>query len=200
MSGTNEYLAFGTAPGANVLPAADWDALAARENGFSAGLAKSVEVNTALRQSSVVAAALAQWLVDRTGDDALDDGNSAALVALLDDSVSAAGAMSSLNYTPASGGTQTRTLSFTPPCSGKLLVLGAQNVAQTQPIGVDCTIGVNGSPIAGDNTLTTISLSGVVSVVGGVAQTITLSATAGVTGSAFNPVTMWLSYLFAPAS
>lgn len=78
---TNDFLPFGTAGGANVLSQAAWAALAARTAGFSSGIAKSEELNKAWRQSSFIAAALAQAISDLQAVDVLDDGDLAALTA-----------------------------------------------------------------------------------------------------------------------
>ncbi|MBB1625695.1 hypothetical protein [Achromobacter sp. UMC71] len=77
----NQILPFGTVPGANVLTPADYQALAARLAGFSAGTAKSKELNTVWRQASFVAAMIAQYIADKTGQDVLDNGDQAALQA-----------------------------------------------------------------------------------------------------------------------
>lgn len=77
----NQILPFGTVPGANVLTPADYQALAARLGGFSAGTAKSKELNTVWRQASFVAAMIAQYIADKTGQDVLDNGDLAALQA-----------------------------------------------------------------------------------------------------------------------
>ena len=78
---TNDYLPFGTGAGANVLTQADYLALAARLGGFQAGVAKSVELNKVWRQASVIAAMIAQFTSDKTGQNVLDDGDLAALQA-----------------------------------------------------------------------------------------------------------------------
>jgi len=72
---TNDFLPFGSAVGANVSTQAEYVALAARSNGFSAGTAVSKQLNKAWRQSSVMAATLAQFIADQSGNDVLDDGN-----------------------------------------------------------------------------------------------------------------------------
>lgn len=77
----NQILPFGTVPGANVLAPADYEALAARLGGFSAGTAKSKELNTVWRQASFVAAMIGQYIADKAGQDVLDDGDLAALQA-----------------------------------------------------------------------------------------------------------------------
>ncbi|MDC9593494.1 phage tail protein [Xenorhabdus sp. IM139775] len=75
----NEFLPFGLADGANVLPNDEYGKLAARTNGFSSGVAKSQELNKVWRQASVIASVVAQFIAETTGRDALDDGNLAAL-------------------------------------------------------------------------------------------------------------------------
>ena len=77
----NQILPFGTVPGANVLTPADYQALAARLGGFSAGTAKSKELNTVWRQASFVTAMIAQYIADKSGQDVLDNGDLAALQA-----------------------------------------------------------------------------------------------------------------------
>ena len=80
MPGTNQYLPFGTAGGANVISDSAYATLAARTAGFSSGVATSNQLNMVWRQSSVVAAA---WgtIVANAGIDALDDGNVSNLAA-----------------------------------------------------------------------------------------------------------------------
>ncbi|HCM64796.1 MAG TPA: hypothetical protein DIT05_19985, partial [Morganella sp. (in: Bacteria)] len=75
----NEFLPFGTAEGANVLAAPEYENLAARHNGFTSGVAKSKELNKVWRQASVMASALAQFIVDTDKKDLLDDGNAPAV-------------------------------------------------------------------------------------------------------------------------
>lgn len=82
MPGTNDFLAFGTAGGANVLSETAYAALAARPGGFVAGTANSVELNKVWRQSSTMAAVLGQ-IIANSGANAVDDGNVALLVSQL---------------------------------------------------------------------------------------------------------------------
>lgn len=72
--GSNQFLPFATASGANVLTPADYAALAALAQGFQSGIAKSQYVNTPLRQATFVAAAIAQ-IIANSGVNANDDGN-----------------------------------------------------------------------------------------------------------------------------
>nr|WP_278979176.1 phage tail protein [Providencia alcalifaciens] len=75
----NEFLPFGIAEGANVLSNQEYERLAARFNGFVSGVAKSKELNTVWRQSSVMSSALAQFIVDSDNKDLLDNGDVASV-------------------------------------------------------------------------------------------------------------------------
>lgn len=72
---TNNFKPFATAANANVTAQADWEALPALLSGFMAGKASSAQVNKAIRQSSFIAAALAQYTANKSGLDVLDDGD-----------------------------------------------------------------------------------------------------------------------------
>lgn len=78
-----DFLPFATATGANVMSQSDYAALAAVATGFQAGTAKSAQMNKVWRQSSIMAAVLAQFIVDSTGANAVDDGTITALLANL---------------------------------------------------------------------------------------------------------------------
>ncbi|WP_409977658.1 hypothetical protein [Pantoea vagans] len=80
---TNNFKPFSTGSNANVIPQADYEALDALINGFQAGKASSAQINKALRQSTFVAAALAQFLVNKNGTDVLDNGDLNGFVTLL---------------------------------------------------------------------------------------------------------------------
>lgn len=71
---TNEFLPFGTGAGANVISQADYASLVARLTGFASGVARSNEVNKAVRQAAFVAAMIGQFTADYGGD-ALDNGD-----------------------------------------------------------------------------------------------------------------------------
>lgn len=91
----NEFLPFGIAEGANVLSNQEYERLAARFNGFVSGVAKSKELNTVWRQSSVMSSALAQFIVDSDNKDLLDNGDVASvknrLVAAIKQTISGVG-------------------------------------------------------------------------------------------------------------
>lgn len=71
----NDFLAFAAQSGANVISQDDYQALAALMTGFSAGTAKSAEVNKVLRQSTIMAAVLGQFIALVGKSDVIDDGN-----------------------------------------------------------------------------------------------------------------------------
>lgn len=93
----NQILPFGLLPSANVLTPEEYADLSARSSGFKAGVARSKEVNTALRQSAFLAAGLAQFIADRSGADVLDDGD---VVALVEKLISALAASPALTGVP----------------------------------------------------------------------------------------------------
>ncbi|WP_194761238.1 glycine-rich domain-containing protein [Pantoea ananatis] len=79
----NNFKPFAIGNGANVSSQADYEALAALASGFQSGKASSAQINKALRQSTVMAYVLAQFISDSTTSDVLDDGNPATILANL---------------------------------------------------------------------------------------------------------------------
>ena len=84
---TNDFKAFATGNSANVISQADYLALTALVSGFSSGKASSAQVNKALRQATVLANVLAQFIADSANIDVLDDGNTAAILSNLKNSM-----------------------------------------------------------------------------------------------------------------
>lgn len=80
---TNDFLQFATAGGANVESQADYSVDAQRTAGQQPGVAKSALNNKALRQANYIASVLAQFLANTTGNNVLDDTNSANLLATM---------------------------------------------------------------------------------------------------------------------
>jgi len=78
MPGTNDYKAFAGGVGANTLTPAAYALLTALiSQGFQTGVASSQQVNTVLRQSTTIAAAIAT-LIAASGINAVDNGDAAA--------------------------------------------------------------------------------------------------------------------------
>jgi hypothetical protein len=102
MTAVNQILPFATGTGANVLTPAQYQALAALGPGFTSGILPSANLNTILRQASFVASMIGQFIVDKGGVSALDDGNIAELEANFAASITAfmmghLGALATLN-------------------------------------------------------------------------------------------------------
>lgn len=76
MSAENDFLVFAGSSGANVITQSAYAALSALTNGFSAGLAASNQLNKVWRQSSIMAAVMAGFIVQETGDNVIDNGSS----------------------------------------------------------------------------------------------------------------------------
>lgn len=79
----NDFKAFATDLNANVMSQEEWEALPALISGFTAGKASSAQVNKVIRQASFIAAALAQFVSDKTQRDVLDNGDLPGFVELL---------------------------------------------------------------------------------------------------------------------
>lgn len=84
---TNDFKAFANGNSANVISQADYLALAALVSGFSSGKASSAQVNKALRQATVMANVLAQFIADSANVDVLDNGNTEAILSNLKNSM-----------------------------------------------------------------------------------------------------------------
>lgn len=78
---TNEILPFTpTDTGTNLLTQVVYAASTQRDIGNQPGIASSKLNNKAIRQATFIAASLAQYISDKTGDNVLDDSNDAALL------------------------------------------------------------------------------------------------------------------------
>lgn len=83
----NEFLTFALGPNENVLDQQDYGELVAQTTGFQKGLLPSPQLNKVLRQSAFVASALAELVAATLGTDVLDDGNRAAFVTKLTNTI-----------------------------------------------------------------------------------------------------------------
>lgn len=92
MPGANKILPFAQGVGANALSDTEWEALTTLlDQGFQAGVAPSVQLNKAWRQSSVVSAALAQLIADNQANDITDSLTPAVLAGYMQTAINAAG-------------------------------------------------------------------------------------------------------------
>ncbi|WP_258178886.1 hypothetical protein [Burkholderia multivorans] len=90
MATQNDFLPFATGPGANVVDQATYAALGALTTGFLSGTAQSMQLNKVWRQSSIMSAVIAQFIVAQTGQAAVDDGTTPTLLANFTKAVNAA--------------------------------------------------------------------------------------------------------------
>ncbi|MDU5474035.1 MULTISPECIES: hypothetical protein [unclassified Pantoea] len=71
----NDFKAFAIDQYANVLSQEEYEALEALKSGFSSGIARSEQLNKVWRQASTIAAVVASFMADKSGDDVLDNGD-----------------------------------------------------------------------------------------------------------------------------
>lgn len=76
----NNFKPFAIAAGSRVMTQATWETEDALIYGFPAGILTKERLNKAIRQPSMIAAAIAQYVVNRTGSDVLDDGDLSGLI------------------------------------------------------------------------------------------------------------------------
>lgn len=86
-AGKNEFLPFAFQSTSNVIDQKAYEALQDRLSGFVSGVALAERLNKVWRQSSLMSAALGQFLAASTGKDVIDDGDINKLVALLNESI-----------------------------------------------------------------------------------------------------------------
>lgn len=91
MPPTVDYLPFATGVAANVDTQGNYAGSGYQVDGFAAGLAQSKQLNKVWRQSSMMSAALANFISNILGISVLDDGNLAALIANLTSAIAANG-------------------------------------------------------------------------------------------------------------
>lgn len=76
----SDYLPVATGGGANVDSQVNFSGSGYQVNGFTAGIAQSIQINKVHRQASMVAAALTNFIVNVLGINIQDDGNLAGLI------------------------------------------------------------------------------------------------------------------------
>ncbi len=75
----NDFLVWSGGAGANALTQAAYAALSNLSTGVTLGLASSAQANKTWRQSSIIAATVAQLIADVTGQPVVDDGTTATI-------------------------------------------------------------------------------------------------------------------------
>ena len=70
----NEFKAFATGNGANIITQSEYEQLAVLASGFFSGKASSAQINKAIRQGTFVSSAVSQFVSDSINEDVNDDG------------------------------------------------------------------------------------------------------------------------------
>lgn len=87
----NDFIPFAVGGSANVISQATYAAdTTLTQGGFTSGIATSAQLNKVWRQSSIMAAVIASFIVAETGQTAIDDGTTATLLANFTAAVNAA--------------------------------------------------------------------------------------------------------------
>ena len=107
----NEFKPFAATADANVQEQADYEQSDIVRSGFRNGLARSAEVNKAIRQVSSITAAIAEFTAEKSGKDMLDNGD---IDAIRKHFESALSAVSTLLVAQAEGDADALTASFIP--------------------------------------------------------------------------------------
>lgn len=174
---TNDFKAIAGSGGANVLTQADFEALATTiANGLSGGIVPSNLFNKLFRQSSAIAAGVAQYIVDLSGDNVLDDGDAAALLASLKKALAAQIDAQSGNYVADTGVANAYVVALDPPVTAytngltvRFRVAHANTGASTLNAGagaVDIRNDVDGALVANDLPVNSIATATYVAALG----------------------------------
>ena len=134
----NDFLPFAAAGNANVITQAQYAALASVTSGFLSGEVLSVHLNKVLRQHSIMSAVLAQFIVDATGQTAIDDGTTATLIANLQR------AIATYNVSLDSGVVNALAVTLNPPLAAYVpgMLLSVENIIATNT--GTATVSANG--------------------------------------------------------
>lgn len=122
---TNDFKPFAVGGGATVVSQAIYAAaVTLLANGFQNGIADPAYLNKVWRQSSIMAAVLGEFIVDKTGENVLDDGTTAALVANLKTAIFNNTALTGIPTVPtAAPGTATTQIASTEFVSAAIIAL-----------------------------------------------------------------------------
>lgn len=188
---TSDFLPFAASAGANVLSQAAYAALPAVSTGYGSGIAQSQQVNKTLRQSSIMSAVLGKFIANQSGQNAVDDGTTATLLANLIAAVLAttASQMGNLRDLISYSGNKQLTASD----MGKFVYSSVGNATFTLP---DATTVPAGSSVylyssASAGVLTVTSPNGVFNGPGNNQNSGSLSYSAGVGNQFISSGTSW---------
>ena len=107
----NDFKPFAVGEGANVIEQSEYEKSGFLKEGFKKGMARSSEINKAIRQGSSIAAAVARFAAAKTGEALLDNGDIDTLCRQIETAI---GSVSSLLIAEAQGSADALTAYFTP--------------------------------------------------------------------------------------
>ena len=107
----NDFKPFAVGEGANVIEQSEYEKSGFLKEGFKKGMARSSEINKAIRQGSSIAAAVARFAAAKTGEALLDNGDINTLCRQIETAISS---VSSLLIAEADGSADALTAHFTP--------------------------------------------------------------------------------------
>lgn len=184
MAGTNEFLPFGLADGADVITQSAYSALAARTAGFSTGTAVSGQLNKVWRQSAFVASAIAQ-IIANNNVNAPDDGNQSTfvtnLLAALFASPAMTGSPTAPTQTAADNSTNLATTAFIATALASYTTTAALTtlLAAKAPLASPILTGTPTAPTAavGTNTNQLATMAALINALGSYLTTSAAAAT-----------------------
>lgn len=166
----NNFLVFDTTNG-NKMSQTDYAAATARLNGVGSGTASSPLANKTWAQSSIIAAMIAQFINDETGQDAIDDGTITTLLsnfklAVTDQSLLVPGRLLNVRVFSTPG-----TFTYTPTAGTTKIVVhvqggGAAGGGLVTNVAGNCSVGIPGSSGAYGSSFLTSGFSGATITVG----------------------------------
>jgi hypothetical protein len=121
---TVDYLPVATGGSANVDSQANFLGSGYQTNGFAVGIAEPFQANKIWRQSSMMSAALANFISTTLGINVLDDGNLPTLITNLTNAIQSAGA--SVNITPVTANASSSTVQGL--MSGTIIPANSMNI------------------------------------------------------------------------
>ena len=107
----NDFKPFAVGEGANVIEQSEYEKSGFLKEGFKKGMARSSEINKAIRQGSSIAAAVARFAASKTDEALLDNGDIDTLSRQIETAISS---VSSLLVAEADGSADALTAHFTP--------------------------------------------------------------------------------------
>jgi len=125
---TNDFLVWAGGLNANVLSQSNYSTLGNLASGVVAGRASGQQANKTWRQSTIMSAMIAKFIVDRTGQDVIDDGS---IQVIENNFIQAIGSFFGISNTGVTPGTYGPTMALTVQADGRITSLANANLQGT---------------------------------------------------------------------